>query len=135
MDNHADGPYLLVRMASRNNKRLEEARQLLLANGGNKIGEKIVCISWDGSVYPDQFWRNFSLGNIRDKTFREIWEDSTQPVLKKLRNKSGFADKRCLGCRWFDLCKGNFRFLGSEADDKYWLNEPACYLTDEEIGI
>jgi hypothetical protein len=31
------------------------------------------------------------------------------------------------------LCKGNFRFLGIEADDKYWLNEPACYLTDEEI--
>jgi len=133
VDNHADGPYLLVKMASRNNKRLQNARQLLLANGGNKIGEGIVCVSWDGNVYPDQFWRNFSLGNIRDKTFREIWEDSSQPVLKKLRNKSGFADKRCVGCRWFDLCKGNFRFLGSKADNKYWLNEPACYLMEEEI--
>ena len=133
MDNHADGPYLLLKMARENNSRFEEARGLLLANGGNKIGEKIACVSWDGSVYPDQFWRNYSLGNIKDKTFRQIWGNSSEPVLNKLRKKSEFADDRCLGCKWFGLCRGNFRFLGVEADAEYWLNEPACYLTDEEI--
>lgn len=132
--NHADGPHLLLKMTTEENRRCEKARQLLLANGGNKIGEKIVSIGWNGNVYPDQFWRNYSLGNIKDKTFREIWEDSTEPVLNKLRKKSEFADKRCLRCKWFDLCKGNFRFLGAEADAKYWLNEPACYLTDKEIA-
>lgn len=131
--NHCDGPYLLVKMIKENNKGFEKARQLLLANGGNKIGEKIGCVSWNGSVHPDQFWHNYSLGNVKDKTFRQIWEDSTEPVLNKLRNKSQFADPRCLGCRWFDLCKGNFRFLDSEPDAEHWLNEPACYLTDEEI--
>jgi len=135
VDNHADGPYLLVKMAKENNQRYENARQLLLANGGNKIGQKIACVGWSGSVHPDQFWRNYSLGNVKDKTFKQIWENSKEPVLSKLRNKAQFADPRCRSCKWFDLCKGNFRFLGAETDAEYWLNEPACYLTDEEIGI
>ena len=132
--NHADGPFLLLKMLRENNMNYKTARKLLLANGGNKTGEKIGCVSCDGNVYPDQFWRNYSLGNIKDKTFREIWEDSTEPVLNKLRKKSEFADKRCLSCKWFDLCKGNFRFLDGQSNDENWLNEPACYLTDNEIA-
>jgi len=112
----------------------ELARQLLLANGGNKIGEKIACITWNGNVHADQFWRNYSVGSVKDKTFKQVWENPNEPVLNKLRNKSEFADARCLKCKWFDLCKGNFRFLGAETGPEYWLNEPACYLTDEEIG-
>jgi radical SAM protein with 4Fe4S-binding SPASM domain len=133
--NHADGPYLLVKMQEQKSPLYEDARGLLLARGGNKVGEKIGCVSWDGSVYADQFWRNYSLGNVKDRTFNQIWQDLSEPVLSKLRNKSGFADARCLRCKWFDLCKGNYRFLGDQADDEYWLNEPACYLKDEEIGI
>jgi radical SAM protein with 4Fe4S-binding SPASM domain len=120
-------------MKKENNKGYENAVRLLLANGGNKIGENIACVSWNGDVHPDQFWRNYSVGNIRDKTFKHIWEDSTQPVLAKLRKKSEFADHRCLTCRWFNLCKGNFRFLGTDASPEHWLNEPPCYLTDDEI--
>jgi len=131
--NHADGPYLLTKMAAEKNQRVEKARRLLLANGGNKIGQNITCVGWDGRVHPDQFWRNYSLGNIKDKTFSQIWDNQDDPVLNKLRNKSQFADPRCLRCKWFDLCKGNFRFLDSESEIEYWLNEPACFLTDEEI--
>jgi len=133
VDNHADGPYLLTKFRNKKNRRYEQAKKLLLAGGGNRIGEKIACVNWDGSVYPDQFWRKYSLGNIKDKTFGQIWQDSTEPVLKKLRNKADFADARCRRCKWFDLCKGNFRFLGTETGSQYWLNEPACYLTDKEI--
>jgi radical SAM protein with 4Fe4S-binding SPASM domain len=133
--NHADGPFLLLKMTKEKNQRFEKAGQLLLANGGNKIGEKIASVGWDGSVYPDQFWWNYPVGNVKNQTFKEIWENSNEPVLNKLRKKSEFADKRCLRCKWFDLCKGNFRFLGTQSDAKYWLNEPACYLTDEEIAI
>jgi len=135
VDNHCDGPYLLVRMQVENNSRFENARRLLLANGGNKVGEKLVCVGWDGGVYADQFWRNYSLGSVKDKTFKKIWENSDDPVLTKLRNKSQFADPRCLKCKWFNLCKGNYRFLGSDSAEKNWLNEPPCYLTDEEIGL
>jgi radical SAM protein with 4Fe4S-binding SPASM domain len=131
--NHADGPYLLLRMEKENSKGYENARRLLLASGGNKTGENIACVTWDGSVHPDQFWLNYSVGNVKDRTFKQIWKDSTQPVLANLRKKSEFADPRCLTCCWFNLCKGNFRFLGTDANPENWLNEPPCYLTDDEI--
>lgn len=134
VDNHADGPYLLLKMKRENNPLYENAERLLLTNGGNKTGEKIVCVGRDGSVYPDQFWRNYPLGNIKDKTFRQIWENSSEPVLNNLRNKTQFAEQRCKRCKWFGLCKGNFRFLGGQNSIEHWLNEPPCYLTDEEIA-
>lgn len=138
--NHADGPYILIKMAEEiqnlkhQTQNYENAKQLLLSAGGNKIGEKIGCVSWDGNVHPDQFWHNYPLGNVKEKTFKEIWESPAEPVLNKLRKKNEFADTRCLKCKWFDLCKGNFRFLGANGDDENWLNEPPCYLTDEEIA-
>jgi radical SAM protein with 4Fe4S-binding SPASM domain len=136
--NHADGPYLLLKLQQNNTSKdagrtTHDARRFLLANGGNKIGEKIASVGWDGSVYPDQFWWNYPVGNIKDKTFKEIWNNPDEQVLNKLRNKSKFSDKRCLTCKWFDLCKGNLRFLGSDPTEKNWLLEPPCYLADEEI--
>ena len=131
--NHADGPYLLLKMKKQNRHRYQNAEQLLLANGGNKTGEYIASVTWDGTVHPDQFWLNYSLGTVKEKSFKQIWQDPDEPVLSKLRNKNEFADPRCLTCRWFNLCKGNYRFLGSEHNEKFWLNEPPCYLTDNEI--
>ncbi|MGE5295444.1 MAG: radical SAM protein, partial [Solirubrobacterales bacterium] len=133
--NHADGLYLLLRMRREGHPGFEQARELLEANGGNRVGDKIACVAWDGTVYPDQFWRNYPLGNVTERPFKEIWSNTADPVLAKLRNKDVFADSRCLKCRWFGLCKGNYRFLGSDPSDANWLNEPACYLTDEETGF
>ena len=133
--NHADGPYLLVRMQRENHPGFEQARELLLANGGNRVGDKIACVAWDGTVYPDQFWRNYPLGNVTERPFHEIWSNAADPVLARLRNKDRYAAPRCLKCQWFGLCKGNYRFLGSDSSDVHWLNEPACYLTDEETGF
>jgi len=133
--NHADGPYLLLRMQRENHPGFEKAKELLLANGGNRVGDKIACVAWDGTVYPDQFWRNYPLGNVTERPFKEIWSNTAEPVLAKLRNKDTFADSRCLKCQWFRLCKGNYRFLDSDPSDAQWRNEPACYLTDEEIGV
>lgn len=138
--NHADGPYLLTKIAEemQNSKlqtqKYQNAMLLLLSAGGNKIGEKIGCVSCDGSVHPDQFWHNYSLGNVKAQTFKLIWDNPDEPVLNKLRKKNKFANARCLKCKWFDLCKGNFRFLGANGNDANWLNEPACYLMDEEIS-
>jgi radical SAM protein with 4Fe4S-binding SPASM domain len=133
--NHADGPYMLVKMQKEHRAGFEQAKQLLLANGGNRIGQGISCVSWNGDVFADQFWRNYSLGNVLQKAFKQIWTNENDPVLMKLRNKDKFADKRCKGCKWFALCKGNYRFLGPDPADKNWLLEPACYLTNEEIVL
>jgi len=132
--NCADGPFLLTKMTAEKHPNRETARKLLLNNGGNKTGDKIACVGWNGDVYADQFWRNYCLGSVREKTFKQIWYGNSDEVLKKIRDKSHFADARCLKCRWFDLCKGNFRFLGADTGNRQWLNEPPCYLTDEEAA-
>jgi radical SAM protein with 4Fe4S-binding SPASM domain len=133
--NHADGPYLLHKMNLENNPLTEKVVKLLMANGGNRIGQNIASINWDGRVFCDQFWRNYSLGNAAQEPFSKIWDNSSDPVLHMLHNKSKYRDPRCAKCKWFDLCKGNFRFLGSDCAIEHWQNEPACYLTDKEIGI
>ncbi len=130
--NHCDGPYILLKMAQLRSSRLDNAEQLLSVNGGNRSGQKIACISWDGNVHPDQFWHNYSLGNIKQRSFREIWQDEKDPVLKKLRKKKEFNDPVCRWCRWFELCRGNYRFPGEDASAESWANEPCCYLTRSE---
>ena len=132
VDNHADGPYLLLRMQREGHPGFEQARILLEKVGGNKVGQGIACVGWEGNVYPDQFWRDYVLGNVNDESFGEIWRNASDPVLWRLGHKDQFADPRCRQCRWFTLCKGNYRFLGTDPADGNWLNEPPCYLTDAE---
>jgi len=33
------------------------------------------------------------------------------------------------------LCNGNFRPRAEAVTGDFWQSDPACYLTDEEIGI
>jgi len=135
VDNHADGAYLYLRMKRENNKRSEEVLQLLKMNEGNSSGKGIGCISWDGEVYPDQFWRNHSLGNVRKKKFSQIWTDLSHPLLSKLKDKKLHLKGRCVKCNWLDICGGNFRARAEALTGDIWAPDPACYLTDEEIGL
>ena len=133
VDNHADGPYLLMRMQREQNPALGDAKELLQLAGGSRVGIGIACIGWDGSVYADQFWRNYSLGNVLEHPFEQIWTGQKDSVLSKIRDKEHHAHIRCKQCAWFLLCKGNYRFLGTACASEHWQNEPPCYLTDEEI--
>lgn len=135
VDNHADGPYLYLRLLNEDPKRAEEVLKLLKLNQGNSSGVGIGCVSWDGEVYPDQFWRNRPLGNIRERRFSDIWTDTKNPFLLKIKNKKEYVKGRCSRCRWLDVCAGNFRARAEAETGDLWASDPACYLTDEEIGI
>ncbi len=132
VDNHADGPYLYLRLLKENPARAKEVLELLKMNEGNSSGIGIGCVSWDGEVYADQFWRHYSFGNIKDRPFSEIWADTSEPLMKKLKEKKKHLTGRCATCRWLDICAGNFR-VRAEATGDLWAPDPACYLTDEEI--
>ncbi len=132
--NHADGPYMLMQMQAEGHPQYATAADLLTRAAGNRIGQNIASVNWDGQVFPDQFWRTYSLGNILDKPFGQIWQNETDPVLRILRNKRDHKDPKCARCRWFDLCLGNFRSLTGAADLADWQNEPPCYLTEQEIA-
>ncbi len=133
VDNHADGPYLYLKMKEENPARAKEVLDLLEMNEGNSSGLGIGCISWDGEVYPDQFWRNQSLGNIRQTPFSEIWTDGENGFLMKLKEKKKHVGGRCATCVWLSVCGGNFR-ARAESDGDVWGPDPACYLTDDEIA-
>lgn len=133
VDNHADGPYLYLRLLKENPRRAEDVLELLKMNQGNSSGIGIGCISWNGEVHADQFWRHYSFGNIKDRPFSEIWADTSEPLMRKLKEKKKHVTGRCATCRWLDICAGNFR-VRAEATGDLWAPDPACYLRDEEIS-
>lgn len=132
VDNHADGPYLYLKMKKEDPERAGEILELLEMNEGNSSGVGIGCVSWDGEVYPDQFWRNQSLGNVRNRPFSRIWTDEKNELLMQLKEKKKHVHGRCAGCLWLNVCAGNFR-ARAESEGDLWGPDPACYLTDEEI--
>jgi Fe-coproporphyrin III synthase len=135
VDNHADGPYLYLRLLKEGSPRAAEVLELLKMNEGNNSGRGIGCVSWDGEVYADQFWRHHSFGNIRNRPFSTIWQDTSEPLMARLKDKKPYVTGRCARCRWLDICAGNFRVRAEAATGDLWAPDPACYLTDEEIGL
>lgn len=134
VDNHCDGPYLYLRMLRENNERAGEVMKLLKMNGGNGSGIGIGCVSWDGKVHADQFWRHHSFGNVRARKFSEIWMDTNEPLMAQLKERREFLQGRCATCRFQDVCNGNFRVRAEAATGNLWAPDPACYLTDDEIS-
>jgi heme b synthase len=61
-------------------------------------------------------------GNIRDKTFKQIWEHS--PLFNKLRDLSNIKGK-CGACEYKNIC-GGCRARAYEATGDYLETEPYC---------
>ena len=137
VDNHCDGPYVYLRLLKEDPERAKEVYDLLMMNQGNSTGIGIGCVSWDGSVHPDQFWRHYSFGNVKDRKFSEIWTDTSDELMAGLKDRKPLikanAD-RCAKCKWLEICNGNFRVRAEAIYDNVWADDPACYLTKEEIG-
>ncbi|MDD4730382.1 MAG: 12,18-didecarboxysiroheme deacetylase [Desulfovibrio sp.] len=133
VDNHADGPYLYYRLLREDPKRAADVLELLQWNEGNSTGRGIGCISWDGSVHADQFMRHHTFGNVLERPFSEIWDDPEIELLHKMKDKRPYVKGRCAKCRFLHICGGNFRARAEAFHGDFWAEDPACYLTDEEI--
>jgi len=133
VDNHADGVYLYLRMLREGSPRARDALRLLKATGGNRSGEGIGCISWDGEVYPDQFWRNRPVGTVRDAPFSTIWGSADNDLLESLRDRRRLLKGRCGRCVWQEVCGGNLRARAEAVYGDIWAEDPACYLTEQEL--
>jgi radical SAM protein with 4Fe4S-binding SPASM domain len=135
VDNHTDGVYLYFRLLKENPSQAQEAHELLKRQGGNGSGVSIACVGPGGEVHADQFWRNHSFGNVRSKSFGEIWTDLSHPILAGLRNRQPLLQGRCGLCRYLEICNGNLRVRAEAAYGDPWAEDPGCYLNDEEIGV
>jgi len=135
VDNHADGVYLYLKLKKQDPARAEKVLALLRANGGNNSGIRIGAVDELGNVHADQFWQHYSFGNVRQRKFSEIWLDTSDQLMRGLKNRKGLLKGRCTKCQYLDLCNGNLRVRAEAAFDDIWAEDPACYLTDSEIGI
>ena len=133
--NHADGVYLYLKLRGQDPQRASRVLDLLRMNGGNNSGIRIGAVDDRGDVHPDQFWWHYSLGNVRQRKFGDIWTDTSEPLLRGLRNRKGLLKGRCPRCRYLDLCNGNLRVRAEAVFSDVWAEDPACYLSDEEIGL
>jgi Fe-coproporphyrin III synthase len=137
VDNHADGPYLYLKLLREDPARAAEVLSLLQWNGGglHSSGVGLADIDFLGNVHPDQFWMEHTLGNVKQRPFSEIWQDLSDPLLAGLRDRAPLLKGRCGACQWKDVCGGSFRVRALQVHGDPWAQDPGCYLTDEECGL
>ncbi len=134
-NNDADGVYLLQWIARHMPDKLAHMQQRLQQWGGNASGVNIANIDNLGNVHPDTFWWDYNLGNVRDRSFSAIWQDTSDPLMAGLKAQPRPLKGRCAACQHRDICGGNTRVRAWQLTGDPWQEDPACYLTDEEIGV
>ena len=137
VDNHVDGIYLYLKLLEESPEKAKKVWELLTWNGGgmNSSGVGIGCLDFNGKVHANQFWGHYDIGDIHEKPFSEIWMNPEDALLKGLRDRRGYVKGRCRLCKFFDACGGALRVRADLHFNDPWAPDPACYLTDEEIGL
>lgn len=137
VDNHADGPFIYLKLLEEGRtERAAEVKRMLEWNGGgaNSSGVGVSDIDFLGEVHADQFSMHESFGNVKDRPFSEIWEDESHPVMAGLRDRLPLLKGRCAKCDHLSMCGGSLRVRAQHYYGDRWAEDPACYLTDDEIG-
>ena len=130
----ADGPYFLDWVRRRFPDRAAHIEAKLLQWGGNASGVNVANIDNLGVVHPDTMWWHLPLGNVRQRPFSAIWSDISTPLMAGLREHPRQVGGRCGSCRYLPMCNGSSRVRAEQAGGDVWGEDPACYLTDEEIA-
>mgnify|MGYP002672669555 FL=1 len=136
VDNHCDGVYMYLKaLAEGNDQQATQIKKYISMNGGNRSGIAFGEVDPFGYVHPDQFTQHHTFGNVRDRKFSEIWQDTSNPIMAGLKDRKPLLKGRCSQCRFLENCNGNFRTRAEAVTGDFWESDPSCYLTDEEIGI
>jgi Fe-coproporphyrin III synthase len=135
VDNSCDGPYLYLRMRRENHPRAQQVLDMISWNGGARFssGVGIANIDPKGNVHADQFSMFRSFGNVKERKFSEIWQDTSDPIMAGLKNRLPKLEGRCSTCKFKEICGGSLRARAEIATGNPWAPDPLCYLTDDEI--
>lgn len=135
VDNHADAVYTYLKSLEKFKDKSDNILKLLKTNGGNRSGMAFANVDFFGNVHPDQFTWQHTFGNVKEEKFGSIWRNSENEILNGLRNRKKLLKGRCSSCKWLNVCNGNFRTRAEAVHNDFWAEDPACYLTDDEINI
>ncbi len=130
----ADGVYFLHWVNRRFPDKTDHITAKLLQWGGNASGVNVANIDNLGIVHADTMWWNVPLGNVRERSFSAIWRDISNPLLFRLREHPRQVGGRCGSCCYLTSCNGSSRVRAEQGGGDLWGEDPACYLTDEEIA-
>ncbi|MBI2186129.1 MAG: radical SAM protein [Acidobacteria bacterium] len=130
--NDSDGPCLLTWIEARHGREAAgRVEAVLRRRGGNSAGEGILAIDHRGRVHPDQFFTACVLGDVRRQTFAEVLG---HPLLEALRHREVLLQGRCGACAYASICRGSHRERALARSGSLWGPDPACVMTDSEIG-
>lgn len=136
VDNHCDGVYMYLKALQEGKDELaQQIKKYISMNGGNRSGMAFAEVDPLGYVHPDQFTQHHTFGNVRERKFGDIWQDTTNPIMAGLKDRKPLLKGRCSKCKFLDNCNGNFRTRAEARTGDFWESDPSCYLTDEEIDI
>ncbi|WP_193368799.1 heme d1 biosynthesis radical SAM protein NirJ [Pelagibius marinus] len=134
-NNDADAVYFLQWAARRfPAENITHLRAHLAAWGGNSSGVGVANIDPQGRVHPDTYWSDYTIGNVKEHKFSELWTGS-DPMLAQLRLRPRPLKGRCGACAYRDVCGGNTRIRALQLTGDPWAEDPACYMADAEIGV
>ncbi len=119
VDNPSDGIYLYQRTKD------EKILEFLRYRGGDSTGIRLVCIDSEGNVHPNQFWMDYTAGNLLRQDFATIWYGD--PLFKILREKEKYLEGQCGICKYKHLC-GGFR-VRAYRKGNLWGWDPSCYVS------
>lgn len=126
--------YRVVLQKSKEEGERLERRTLKFSTGGAKgclAGQLICLIDVDGNVLPCSYFP-VPAGNIREKSFKEIWEDSA--LFKDMRDFGSYKG-RCGECEYINVC-GGCRARAYSVYGDYMEEEPFCgYMPQKKIKI
>ena len=135
-NNDADAVYFLRWAEARfSADTVAHLRDHLEAWGGNSSGSGVANIDTQGVVHPDTYWSDYSIDSVRKRPFSEIWQDLSDPMLAALRTRPRPLKGRCGACTYKSVCGGNTRIRALQLTGDPWEADPACYLSDNEIGV
>jgi heme d1 biosynthesis radical SAM protein NirJ len=133
-NNDADAVYFLA-WVERNfsPEKAAHVRAHLEAWGGNSSGLGVANIDPQGKVHPDTYWSDYTVGSVKNTPFSTLWTGD-DPMLAALRTRPRPLKGRCGACAFKDICGGNTRIRALQVTGDPWAEDPACYLSNAEIG-
>lgn len=125
--------YRIVLQKSKEEGEKYEHRSLKFSTGGAKgciAGQLIALIDVDGNVLPCSYFPKFA-GNVKEKSFREIWERSD--LFRELRDFKKYKNK-CGACEFVNVC-GGCRARAYSVYGDYLEEEPFCGYIPRKIKL
>lgn len=107
----------------------QEMEKRLIQWGGNSAGRKLLNIDALGNVKPDPFFP-FTLGNILQQDFSEIWTEQPSELLQSLRVHPRKIKGKCENCSYISICNGGSRSRAYAIHNDIWEEDPSCYLKE-----